>query len=202
MAHLVRHEIDVEDIGVGERVAGIALGLAWTEMGGTLLPVEVGVFEGSGELILTGSLGDVMKESARAALSFLRTHAEELGLDTAFAKERDIHIHVPEGAIPKDGPSAGITLTSAMLSAFTGHLIREGIAMTGEITLTGLMLPIGGVKEKVLAAYRNDLNEVLLPERNRKDALDLPREVTGKLKLRYASSIREALGILFTEYSE
>ncbi|ORC36562.1 endopeptidase La [Marispirochaeta aestuarii] len=185
-----------------ERRAGIALGLAWTEMGGTLLPVEVGVFEGSGELILTGSLGDVMKESARAALSFLRTHAEELGLDTAFAKERDIHIHVPEGAIPKDGPSAGITLTSAMLSAFTGHLIREGIAMTGEITLTGLMLPIGGVKEKVLAAYRNDLNEVLLPERNRKDALDLPREVTGKLKLRYASSIREALGILFTEYSE
>ncbi|WP_319477269.1 endopeptidase La [Marispirochaeta aestuarii] len=185
-----------------ERRAGIALGLAWTEMGGTLLPVEVGVFEGSGELILTGSLGDVMKESARAALSFLRTHAEELALDTAFAKERDIHIHVPEGAIPKDGPSAGITLTSAMLSAFTGHLIREGIAMTGEITLTGLMLPIGGVKEKVLAAYRNDLNEVLLPERNRKDALDLPREVTGKLKLRYASSIREALGILFTEYSE
>ncbi|WP_321991851.1 endopeptidase La [Marispirochaeta aestuarii] len=185
-----------------ERRAGIALGLAWTEMGGTLLPVEVGVFEGSGELILTGSLGDVMKESARAALSFLRTHAEELALDTAFAKERDIHIHVPEGAIPKDGPSAGITLTSAMLSAFTGHLVREGIAMTGEITLTGLMLPIGGVKEKVLAAYRNDLNEVLLPERNRKDALDLPREVTGKLKLRYASSIREALGILFTEYSE
>ncbi|WP_319561642.1 endopeptidase La [Marispirochaeta sp.] len=184
-----------------ERRAGIALGLAWTEMGGTLLPVEVGVFEGSGELILTGSLGDVMKESARAALSFLRTHAEELGLDKGFAKEQDIHIHVPEGAIPKDGPSAGITLTSAMLSAFTGHLIREGIAMTGEITLTGLMLPIGGVKEKVLAAYRNDLSEVLLPERNKKDALDLPREVTGKLKLRYASTIREALRILFMEYS-
>ncbi len=184
-----------------ERKPGIALGLAWTEMGGTMLPVEVGVFEGNGELILTGSLGDVMKESARAALSFLRTHAEALGMETDFSRERDIHIHVPEGAIPKDGPSAGITLTSAMLSAFTGNLIREGIAMTGEITLTGLILPIGGVKEKVLAAYRNDMSEVLLPEGNRKDSLDLPKEVTGKINLRYASGIQEALSILFEEYN-
>ncbi len=184
-----------------ERKPGIALGLAWTEMGGTMLPVEVGVFEGGGELILTGSLGDVMKESARAALSFLRTHAEELGLSSDFSKKKDIHIHVPEGAIPKDGPSAGITLTSAMLSAFTGNLIREGIAMTGEITLTGLILPIGGVKEKVLAAYRNDMSEVLLPEGNRKDSLDLPKEVTGKINLRYASGIHEALSILFEEYN-
>ncbi len=183
-----------------QRRPGISLGLAWTEMGGTLLPVEVGVFEGSGELILTGSLGDVMKESARAALSFLRTRTEEFGLTTGFSKERDIHIHVPEGAIPKDGPSAGITLTSAILSAFSGNLIREGIAMTGEITLTGLILPIGGVKEKVLAAYRHDLKEVLLPEGNRKDAADLPKEVTGRLKLRYASTIPEALSILFDEY--
>ena len=185
-----------------ERHPGVSLGLAWTEMGGTMLPVEVGVFEGSGELILTGSLGDVMKESARTALSYLRTQAESLGLDPSFNKGKDIHIHVPEGAIPKDGPSAGITLTSAILSAFTGNMIREGIAMTGEITLTGRILPIGGVKEKVLAAYRNDLSEVLLPEGNRKDSLDLPREVTGKLKLRYASSIREALGILFDEYNQ
>jgi ATP-dependent Lon protease len=183
-----------------ERHPGIVLGLAWTEMGGTLLPVEVGVFEGSGELILTGSLGDVMKESARAALSYLRTHAGELNLDSGFSRERDIHIHVPEGAIPKDGPSAGITLISAILSAFSGNLVREGIAMTGEITLTGLILPIGGLKEKVLAAYRHDMKEVLLPEGNRKDALDLPREVTNRLKLRYASTIREALGILFQEY--
>lgn len=169
-------------------------------MGGTLLPVEVGVFEGSGELILTGSLGDVMKESARAALSYLRTHAGELNLDTGFSRESDIHIHVPEGAIPKDGPSAGITLISAILSAFSGNLVREGVAMTGEITLTGLILPIGGIKEKVLAAYRHDMKEVLLPEGNRKDALDLPREVTNRLKLRYASTIREALEILFQEY--
>ena len=184
-----------------ERHPGIVLGLAWTEMGGTLLPVEVGVFEGSGELILTGSLGDVMKESARAALSYLRTHAGELNLDAGFSRERDIHIHVPEGAIPKDGPSAGITLISAILSAFSGNLVREGIAMTGEITLTGLILPIGGLKEKVLAAYRHDMKEVLLPEGNRKDALDLPREVTNRLRLRYAATIREALGILFQEYS-
>ena len=183
-----------------ERRPGIVLGLAWTEMGGTLLPVEVGVFDGSGELILTGSLGDVMKESARAALSFLRTHAEELDLDTGFSREKDIHIHVPEGAIPKDGPSAGITLTSAILSAFSGNLVRERIAMTGEITLTGLILPIGGVKEKVLAAYRHDMKQVLLPEGNRKDTLDLPREVTSRLELIYAGTVREALGLLFDEY--
>ncbi|MCK5672828.1 MAG: AAA family ATPase, partial [Spirochaetales bacterium] len=141
---------------------GLAHGLAWTEMGGRLLPVEVALLKGSGKLILTGSLGDVMKESAQIGLSFIRAHNEDFGIDKDFQKELDIHIHVPHGAIPKDGPSAGISLSSAMLSALTNTAILEHTAMTGEITLTGRILAIGGVKEKVLAAYRNNMTTVLL----------------------------------------
>ena len=148
---------------------GLAYGLAWTEVGGQLLPVEVAILEGKGELMLTGSLGDVMKESAQAALSFLRAHHAALGIPADFTKDRDIHIHVPEGAIPKDGPSAGITLAAALLSAVSGIALKSGFAMTGEITLTGRLLPIGGVKEKVLAAHRYKMTQVLLPRRNEKD---------------------------------
>jgi len=140
---------------------GLVYGLAWTESGGTLLPVEVALLEGKGELILTGRLGEVMKESAQTALSFLRANAAALRLPPAFAKDRDIHIHVPEGAIPKDGPSAGIANAAALLSAASGAAARAGHAMTGEITLTGRILPIGGVKEKVLAAHRNRFSHVL-----------------------------------------
>jgi ATP-dependent Lon protease len=178
---------------------GLAHGLAWTEMGGRLLPVEVALLKGSGKLILTGSLGDVMKESAQIGLSFIRAHNEEFGIDADFQKEIDIHIHVPHGAIPKDGPSAGISLSSAMLSALTKKPILEHTAMTGEITLTGRVLAIGGVKEKVLAAYRNNMTTVLLPAENMKDIEELPKEVKGKINFVFASSVKEALITLFPD---
>ncbi len=181
---------------------GLAHGLAWTETGGTLLPVEVAVIDGGGDLILTGSLGDVMKESARTGLSFIRTCNKRFNLQSDFQRERDIHIHVPEGAIPKDGPSAGITITAAIISAFTGIPIRAGYAMTGEITLTGRILAIGGVKEKVLAAHRNKMKYVLLPERNRKDVEELPKEIRNQLEFTFAESALDALLALFPDSFE
>ncbi len=177
---------------------GMAHGLAWTEMGGKMLPVEVSLLPGEGKLILTGSLGDVMKESAQLALSFIRSHTAQFNLAEDFQKNTDIHIHVPQGAIPKDGPSAGITLTAAMVSALTTRSIRPCTAMTGEITLTGRILPIGGVKEKVLAAYRNQLEAVLMPEENRKDTEELPKEVKSQIEFHFASTIDEALKFLFS----
>jgi ATP-dependent Lon protease len=168
-------------------------------MGGRILPVEVSLLPGDGKLILTGSLGDVMKESAQIALSFLRAHAEHFSLPTDFQQEKDIHIHVPQGAIPKDGPSAGITLTAAMLSALMEKPLRPCTAMTGEITLTGKILAIGGVKEKVLAAYRNKMESVLMPEGNRKDTEELPKEVKSVLNFIFCGSVLEALGQLFPD---
>ena len=176
---------------------GLAYGLAWTEVGGQLLPVEVAILEGKGDLMLTGSLGDVMKESAQAALSFLRAHHAVLGIPADFTKDRDIHIHVPEGAIPKDGPSAGITLAAALLSAVSGVALRSGFAMTGEITLTGRLLPIGGVKEKILAAHRYKMTHVLLPRRNGKDLEEIPEEVQQDMRFEFADSVLEAISILF-----
>ena len=181
------------DIVYSDARPGLAHGLAWTEIGGTLLPVEVAILDGQGDLILTGSLGDVMKESARTALSFLKVHYRRLNIPADFATGKDIHIHVPEGAIPKDGPSAGITLAAAMLSAFAGIPIRKGFAMTGEITLTGRLLSIGGVKEKVLAAYRNKMHSVLMPEANRKDIEELPKEVRSAMKFVFCDSALDAL---------
>jgi ATP-dependent Lon protease len=176
---------------------GLAYGLAWTELGGQLLPVEVAIVVGKGELTLTGSLGDVMKESAQAALTFLRVHHAALGITPDFTKDRDIHVHVPEGAIPKDGPSAGITLTAALLSAVACSAVAPGFAMTGEITLTGRILPIGGVKEKVLAAHRYKMTDILLPRRNEKDLEEIPPEVMSQLRFHFADSVLEALAILF-----
>ena len=178
---------------------GLAYGLAWTELGGQLLPVEVAIVVGKGELTLTGSLGDVMKESAQAALTFLRAHHASLGITPDFTKDRDIHIHVPEGAIPKDGPSAGITLAAALLSAVAGIAVTPGFAMTGEITLTGRILPIGGVKEKVLAAHRYKMTHVLLPRRNEKDLEEIPAEVMHQLRFHFADSVLDALAILFPQ---
>ena len=178
---------------------GLVYGLAWTELGGRLLPVEVALLEGKGELILTGSLGDVMKESAQTALSFLRSNAEELKIPPDFSRKQDIHIHVPEGSIPKDGPSAGITISAAVLSALRGKAVQKGFAMTGEITLTGRLLPIGGIKEKVLAAHRNRMTDVLMPEMNRKDIEDLPREVRTTMNFHLAETILDALLVLFPE---
>ncbi len=181
---------------------GLVYGLAWTELGGRLLPVEVALLEGKGELILTGSLGEVMKESAQTALSFLRANADELKIPPDFSKERDIHIHVPEGSIPKDGPSAGITISAALLSALRNRAVQKGFAMTGEITLTGRLLPIGGIKEKVLAAHRNRMTDVLIPEMNRKDIEELPREVRTTMNFHLAETILEALLILFPQKSK
>lgn len=178
---------------------GLATGMAWTELGGRILPVEVSLLKGDGKLILTGKLGDVMKESAQIALSYVRANAEGFGVDPDFHKENDIHIHVPEGAIPKDGPSAGITLTAALLSALKKTALIPAVAMTGEITLTDRLLPIGGVKEKVLAAHRNKCRTVLLPEKNRKDQEDLPEEIRGDLDFIFTGSVREAVERLFPE---
>jgi ATP-dependent Lon protease len=177
----------------------VANGLAWTEVGGKLLPVEALVFEGSGELLLTGSLGDVMKESARTAFSFIRSQSQRFRLSRDFERNRDIHIHVPEGALPKDGPSAGITIAAALLSAFSGISVKPDFAMTGEITLAGRLLPIGGVKEKALAAHRNGMRAVLLPEENRKDYEELPEEVTKAMEFHFAHNVADALRILFPE---
>jgi ATP-dependent Lon protease len=176
---------------------GLCYGLAWTEMGGMLLPVEVALLKGDGKLILTGSLGDVMKESAQTALSFLRSQEKIFSMPSAVFEKKDIHIHVPEGAIPKDGPSAGITITAALLSAATGITVKKGYAMTGEITLTDRLLPIGGVKQKILAAHRHKMTNVLLPLQNKKDTKDLPREVIDALEFIYADSIIQALGKIF-----
>jgi len=179
---------------------GLAIGMAWTEVGGRILPVEVALLKGNGKLILTGKLGDVMKESAQIALSFIRQHAEEYDIDPEFSEKKDIHIHVPEGAIPKDGPSAGITMTSAILSALKGKPLKKDVAMTGEITLTGRLLPIGGVKEKVLAAHRNRIKHIILPEKNRKDEKDLPEEIRKELKFHFFSSVIDALAFLLPEF--
>ena len=181
----------------GEEKIGVATGLAWTEFGGELLGTEVTVMPGKGKLIITGRLGDVMQESAQAALSYVRSRAEELGLDRDFYQRVDIHIHVPEGAIPKDGPSAGITMATSLVSALTKIPIRHDLAMTGEVTLRGRILPIGGLKEKVLAAHRAGIKTVLIPTENEKDIKEIPptilRSITIKLVDHMDQVLRQAL---------
>ena len=164
-----------------ERV-GVVNGLAWTSVGGELLEVEVNVVPGSGKVELTGNLGDVMKESAHAALSFIRSQADRLGIPADFYKEKDIHVHFPEGAVPKDGPSAGIAITTALTSALTGCPVRRGIAMTGEVTLRGRVLPIGGLREKTMAAFRNGIKTVILPADNAKDLEEIDQTVRRALQ--------------------
>ena len=172
---------------------GVATGLAWTEVGGELLETEIGLMKGKGKLTLTGKLGDVMQESARAAVSYLRSRAELLGIDPEFNEAIDLHIHVPEGAIPKDGPSAGITMATALVSAISKVPVRKDVAMTGEITLRGKVLPVGGIKDKILAAYRADITEVILPKENEKDLEEIPQEVREVLEFHLVESMDEVL---------
>lgn len=160
---------------------GVARGLAWTSVGGDTLSIEVNVMPGSGKVELTGKLGDVMKESAMAAISYIRANSQKLGIAENFHKTKDIHIHVPEGAVPKDGPSAGITMATAVVSALTKNPVRNDIAMTGEITLRGRVLPIGGLKEKSLAAFRAGITDIIIPNENKADIDDVPKEVRSKI---------------------
>jgi len=174
---------------------GLVTGLAWTEMGGTILQTEVQVLDGKGKMTATGQLGDVMQESAQAALSYIRSRAVHLGLAKDFYRNVDIHVHVPEGAIPKDGPSAGITLATGLASALTKIKVRRDIAMTGEITLRGKVLPIGGLKEKLLAAHRAGIFEAILPEENRKDLAELPELLKTSMKLHFVEEMDQVLQI-------
>jgi len=172
---------------------GVVTGLAWTAAGGDILFIESTKMKGKGRLTLTGQLGDVMKESATAGLTFVRSHAEEFGLDPDFNENTDIHIHVPAGAIPKDGPSAGVSMVTSLVSLLSGIPVKEKVAMTGEITLRGNVLPIGGVKEKVTAAHRAGIKEVILPDHNRKDLEDVPKHVAKDLKFHFAKEINDVL---------
>jgi ATP-dependent Lon protease len=174
---------------------GVVMGLAWTAYGGDTLPVEVIPMAGTGKLELTGKLGDVMKESARAGYSFVRAHAKEFNIDEDFYKNVDVHIHVPEGAVPKDGPSAGVTMITAMVSALSKTPVRSDVAMTGEITLTGRVLPIGGVKEKALAAYRAGIRTVILPMDNKKDIEKIPENIKKKIEFKFVERVEEVLDI-------
>jgi ATP-dependent Lon protease len=177
----------------GKDKVGLTVGLAWTEVGGELLTIESSVMKGTGKPILTGKLGDVMQESAQAALTYVRSRAEALGLDANFYKEADVHVHVPEGAIPKDGPSAGIAMVTSIASAFLGQKVRSDIAMTGEITLRGRVLPIGGLKEKLLAAHRGNIKTVIIPRDNEKDLTDIPSNVLKEIEIVLVENVDEVL---------
>ncbi|MBS3971287.1 MAG: endopeptidase La [Clostridia bacterium] len=187
--------------GVAEKESevGVATGLAWTETGGDVLFVETTLYKGKGNLMLTGKLGDVMKESAYAALSYIKSRAEKLGLDSAMFENQDIHIHVPEGAIPKDGPSAGITIATAMASTLTNKPVRKDLAMTGEITLRGRVLPVGGIKEKVIAAHRAGIRKVVLPKENEKNLEDVPQSVKRKIDFHFVEHMDEVLSVALLE---
>jgi ATP-dependent Lon protease len=178
---------------------GLVTGLAWTSVGGTILQTEVQVLDGKGKMTATGQLGDVMKESVEAALSYTRSRANHLGLQRDFYRNIDIHVHVPEGATPKDGPSAGITIATGLASALTKIKVRRDIAMTGEITLRGKVLAIGGLKEKLLAAHRAGVFEAILPAANRKDLADLPDLIKNTMKLHFVEEMDEVLQIALEE---
>ena len=178
---------------VEQNEVGVAIGLAWTSVGGEILHVEASLSKGKGSLTLTGQLGDVMKESAQAAVSYARSHAKRLGIEEDFYQKMDIHIHVPAGAIPKDGPSAGITMGTALISALTGRAVSREVAMTGDITLRGRVLPIAGLKEKCLAAYRAGIKTIIIPDRNEKDLEEIPKQLRRRLQFVFAKTMWDVL---------
>src|SRR3989440_2091977 len=182
-----------------ESEIGLATGLAWTEVGGEVLQIEATLVKGRGAVTLTGKLGDVMQESAQAALTCIKSRAERLGMSLDFIRKRDLHIHIPEGAIPKDGPSAGITMAAAMASALMRQPIRKNVAMTGEITLRGKVLPIGGLKEKLLAAHRFGIDTIIMPKDNEKDLPEVPEEVRSVLDINLVETIDEVIALALEE---
>jgi ATP-dependent Lon protease len=183
----------MEEITTRTSIPGVATGLSWTPVGGEVLFIEATRMPGSKGFQLTGSLGDVMQESARAALSYVRSHTQELGLKEDFFENTDIHLHVPAGAQPKDGPSAGVTMVTALVSLISGKPIKPNVGMTGEITLRGQVMPVGGIKEKVLAAHRAGLTTVIMPSRNEADLEDLPEETLNDLKFIFVDEMGEVL---------
>ncbi len=189
---------------VAERTAepGVATGLAWTPVGGDILFIEATRMPGKGTMVLTGQLGDVMKESAQAALSYVRANARWLGIEENFLEKHDIHVHIPAGAIPKDGPSAGVTMFTALASMLTGKPVRNDVAMTGEITLRGNVLPVGGIKEKLLAAHRAGIKRVIMPERNEKDMIDVPEQAKNEMEFFFVKKMDELLPLALTEMPE
>lgn len=180
-------------------LAGIAIGLAWTPFGGEVLNVEVSTMQGKGGVTLTGQLGDVMKESAQAAISYARSHAQELGIDPEFHSHLDIHVHVPAGATPKDGPSAGVTLTTALISALSGNIVDPTLCMTGEITLRGRVLPVGGIKEKILAAVARGLKNAIIPRSNVRDLEDIPKDLLDRIDIHPVDTLEDVMRIAFTQ---
>jgi len=178
---------------------GVATGLGWTPAGGDILFVEATAMPGTGKVNLTGQLGEVMKESAQAALSYIRSRADRWDIDPKIFSKQDLHIHVPAGAIPKDGPSAGITIFSALMSLLTKRSTRSDVAMTGEITLRGLVLPVGGIKEKVLAAKRAGIDTVILPERNKKDVQEIPAKIRRRMRFHYVRAMDDALPLVLAD---
>ena len=179
---LGRHRYRLEYISQTDEV-GVVNGLAWTRVGGEIMQIEAAVLDGTGKVVLTGSLGNVMKESAQAAISYIRSISKSLGIDGSFYKDKDIHIHATEGAVPKDGPSAGVTIATAVVSALTGRPVRRDVAMTGEITIRGRVLPIGGLREKTMAAYKSGIKTVIIPEENIKDLEEIDDKVKSSLKI-------------------
>ncbi len=189
--YVIGEDISNEEIGVVN-------GLAWTSVGGVTMPVEVSLLpNGKGEIILTGSLGDVMKESAKIAVSLVKSHLDQYHIDPDFFAKNDVHFHVPEGATPKDGPSAGITLSTALMSAVAHKAPIKNLAMTGEITLRGKVLAIGGLKEKTLAAQRNGIKKIIIPMQNKKDMVELPKSVTDNVEFTLAENIGDVFNIAF-----
>lgn len=186
-----------EDERETQLIPGVAMGLAWTPYGGEVLNIEVSTMKGKGKLTLTGQLGDVMKESAQAAVSYARSHAEQLGIDPAFTENTDIHIHVPAGATPKDGPSAGVTMASALVSALSGKSINPALCMTGEITLRGRVLPVGGIKEKILAGVSRGFTDVIIPNQNVKDLEDIPKDLLGKIAVHPVEMLDDVFKLAF-----